>query len=180
MEKRIPFFGIALGLLLAVGCSHKHGLMDIDRFSDIPAGAIPEPVGNKVGKIQSDQIGNASVDQFFLYQADFIGDSTDLSPDSNQRLTRMHHAGALESSELFVQPSGQATLDEQRVASVRSFLDSHGVKEVSIEIANPAAIGLQGNLAEASVVGVGGRRSGGASSVTGGGRLGAFNAFSRD
>lgn len=179
MIKRIFGLGIAMSLVLSVGCSHKHGLMDIDRFSDIPAGAIPEPAGNKTAKIQSDQISNALVDQYFLYLADFVGDSTSLSPNATERLNRMHQAGALASRSFFLQPSGKAQLDKQRVDSVQDYFDSYGIEDVTIEVANPAALGLQGNVAEASVLGRG-RTSGGNTGMTGGRVLGPFNAFSRD
>ncbi|MEZ6090017.1 MAG: hypothetical protein R3C05_18725 [Pirellulaceae bacterium] len=134
--------------LASLGCASRCGILGVDACADIPAGAVPAPVGAKVCAWQTAQVSNAVADQTILYNADFIGLSDQLSPAAIERLARNADSGLVITVPSFVEPSGDAALDAARVNAVMVQLASHGVTEPIVEVATPAALGLRGPQAE--------------------------------
>ncbi|WP_145419243.1 hypothetical protein [Planctomycetes bacterium K23_9] len=97
----------------------------------------------------------ANTDQHVLYQSDFVGRTTKLSPAAAERIDRLNAAGSLNSQTLKIQPSYNADLDQVRLAAVTSKLYESGITDARVEIAVPPALGLSGVLAENSLVGGG-------------------------
>lgn len=134
--------------LAVIGCASRGGFMGVDCCADIPAGAIPEPAGAKVCDWQTAQVTSAVADQSVFYRADFVGTSATLSPAAIDRMARNACSGLAFSQPAVVEPSGDAVLDAARVESVITQLASLGVAAPVVEVATPAALGMQGQLAE--------------------------------
>lgn len=149
MNKRYAYsFAILVLASPVAGCSRYHGIFGVDRCADIPAGAIPEPAGNKVCAWQTAQITSAFADQTTLYQCDFVGETSDLSPQAQQRILRHIHTGVASQSVWMIEPSANAPLDQSRIRSVSEFLTEQGAPSFEVFLATPAAIGLEGAQAE--------------------------------
>ena len=156
-----------------VGCAHRGGIFGVDCCADVPAGAVPEPPGTKVCHLLQTQISAAKSDQNALYRADFIGLSTELSPDAMDRLARQNANGSLGLDTLIVEPSGDEDLDQRRLVSVGNKLAEFGIVNVHLELATPAALGLSGQFAEDSLLG--GRPS--TRTINGNSGFGGMNVF---
>jgi hypothetical protein len=168
---------VGLVLLLASslsGCAHRHDVLGVDCCADIPAGAIPEPPGTKLCNWQSMQVNAATADQFVLYQCDFVGDSTNLSPAALARIGRLAQSGSASNMSWVVEPSGDGALDLARMDAAINELTGRGVSPVDVTIATPAALGLAGTLAEGILGRQGGR---GNSTFNSGGRGGTGFGF---
>ena len=142
-------------LFLVTGCASRGGIFGVDRCADIPAGAIPEPAGNKICNWQTVQVSNAFADQLVLYRSDFVGDTVQLSPAAERRMSRLANAGSASDLTWVIEPSENAELDQARLQSAVDRLTQFGVSPVDVSIAVPAAIGLVGPQAERLGVGVG-------------------------
>ena len=155
--KNIPLKLLAsatLGTLCTLaGCANTRGVLDVDRCADIPAGSIPEPAGTKLCEWQTAQITNALADQTVLYQCDFIGGKSTLSPAAMERIRRHANSGLAEDASWVVEPSSDATLDQARIQRVELFFDELGISNSDISIALPPAIGLSRNFAERAASG---------------------------
>ena len=156
---------LLLPFALVLGCAGKDGILHVDRYADIPEGAIPDPAGQKSSIIQNSQIKAASIDQQVLYHADFIGSTTDLAPAADRRISLLTASDNLMST-LIIEPSDDTDLDNRRVAAMKSYLDSREIVGVTIELAYPAALGLESVQAEAGL-GPSSGRFGGLGSASG-------------
>lgn len=160
---------IGLISICSVGCASRGGILGVDRCADVPAGAIPEPVGTKLCQWQTAQINAAAVDRYVLYKADFVGKSSELSPGAIERLSRLIAAGNLEANTMVIEPTGDDRLDQSRVSAVIEVLSSAGANVPDVRIAIPAALGLSGPQAERAAGNAGQTRgSSGSSTVRGG------------
>lgn len=139
---------LTIGSLVMSGCASRGGILGVDCCADIPAGAVPELAGTKVCNWQTAQVSSAIGDQTVLYQADFIGTSANLSPGAIERMARNANSGLAAVQPSLIEPSGNASLDTSRVNTVNVQLASLGVTSPMVEVATPAALGLQGPLAE--------------------------------
>ncbi|QDV59267.1 hypothetical protein [Rosistilla oblonga] len=139
---------LTLVSLAAIGCASRGGFLGVDCCADIPAGAIPEPAGAKLCDWQTAQVTSAVADQTVFYQSDFIGTSATLSPAAIDRMARNANSGLVFSQPSIVEPSGNDLRDAARVESVIAQLASLGVAAPVVEVATPAALGMQGQLAE--------------------------------
>ncbi|MEO1526350.1 MAG: hypothetical protein AAFX06_13000 [Planctomycetota bacterium] len=159
-------------LCLLTGCASRGGIFGVDCCADIPAGAIPEPAGNKVCNWQTAQVANAFADQLVLYRSDFVGDTAELSPGAERRMSRMANAGSASDLTWVVEPSGSIEMDQARVQAAVDQLTQLGVVPVDVSVAVPAAIGLRGPQAERLGVGLGqnGNQRNGFSNNGGGGQ----------
>jgi len=146
-QKLIALTIVAAGSLFS-GCANRGGILGVDCCADIPAGAIPEPAGNKVCNWQTAQVANAIADQAVLYQADFISTTDQLSPAALDRMSRHAQSNLANVLPWVVEPSGEANLDASRIASALTALSARGVTPIDIQIATPAALGLSGPQAE--------------------------------
>jgi hypothetical protein len=150
---------VSLLALANAGCASRGGILGVDCCADIPAGAIPEPAGTKVCQWQTAQVNAALSDQTVLYLADFVDHTDQLSPAAVHRVARHVESGLATSLPWVVEPSGDANLDQQRIDRVADHLSQHGISPVSITLATPAAIGLRGPVAEATLGNVVGGRA---------------------
>jgi hypothetical protein len=146
---------LVLTLLAASGCASRGGILGVDCCADIPAGAIPEPAGTKVCDWQTAQVAGATADQTVFYEADFIGNSAKISPDSIDRIARAARSGLATSQPSIIEPSGDDGLDAARVTAVSLQLDSYGITQPIVNVATPAALGMQGIQAERIADGLG-------------------------
>jgi len=151
--------GLIVGSLTLSGCASRGGILGVDCCADIPAGAVPEPAGAKVCDWQTAQVTGAVADQTVLYQADFIGNSSVLSPAAIKRMARNAGSGMADMQPAFIEPSGDVSLDAERVSVVTTQLASFGITAPIVEVATPAALGLRGPLAERVAGGFGNIRN---------------------
>ena len=151
------FKSIAVSLIcLSVGCAHREGFLGVDCCADIPAGAIPEPAGNKVCSWQTAQVQSALPDQMTLYKSDFVAKTSELSPGAIERIRGLAYSGSIQQAGWIVEPSGDDTLDQNRIQAVVSQLAELGSSDLEVTLAVPAAIGLTGRQAERVAGAVGG------------------------
>ena len=141
---------LLLPFALFLGCAGNDGILHVDRYADIPEGAIPDPAGQKSSVIQNSQIEAAAIDQQVLYRADFVDSTTDLAPAADRRISLLT-AGDNLLSTLIIEPSEDTDLDNRRVTALKSYLDSREIVGVTIELAYPAALGLESVQAEAGL-----------------------------
>jgi hypothetical protein len=149
----------SLFTFIATGCSTTEGFLGVDCCSDIPAGAIPEPAGNKVCRWQTAMAASALPDQTTLYKSDFIGKTADLSPQALERVSRITSAGSVAQASWVLEPSGDDGLDQTRVQTVANQLAGMGASDLNVTIATPAALGLYGRQAERAAAGFSGNRA---------------------
>lgn len=145
-------------LCMSTGCM-KHGILGVDRCADIPAGAIPEPAGEKLCQWQTVQAAGALADQMVLYQSDFVGESTQLSPGAIERIQQMVHNGSTQQAAWVIEPSSSEPLDESRLRETVFYLENLGAPPIDVVVARPAALGLSGPIAERAVNGIGQNRA---------------------
>lgn len=178
MRKKLSIAITSLILFACVaGCASKEGVFNVDQHADIPKGSIPEPAGRKLNAIVNQQILSADTDSFALYISDFVGQTSDLSPSANNRLIRLKANDALETSEIVIEPSGEDTLDSERIASVKLKLEQLGVWDITILLGKPPALPLtssQIGLPNRSQSGISSGGRSGRSGLGGGGGGGGF------
>ncbi|SMP60022.1 hypothetical protein SAMN06265222_106306 [Neorhodopirellula lusitana] len=151
--------GLTMASMTTLGCASRGGILGVDCCADVPAGAIPEPAGAKVCNWQTAQVAGAAADQTVLYQADFVGTSAKLSPGAIERMARNANSGLAAMQPAFIEPSGNASLDAERVDVVAMRLTSFGIPAPMVEVATPAALGLRGPQAERVASGFGNIRN---------------------
>jgi len=156
---KLVLTGWVVGALTLSGCASRGGILGVDCCADIPAGAVPEPAGSKVCDWQTAQVTGAVADQTVFYQADFIGPSAELSPGAIERMTRNANSGLAAVQPAFIEPSGDVSVDSERVNAVAARLASFGVSAPIVEVATPAALGLRGPQAERVAGGFGNIRN---------------------
>ncbi|MCG8653857.1 MAG: hypothetical protein MI861_28720 [Pirellulales bacterium] len=139
-----------VSLLMLPGCAWREGILGVDRCADIPAGAVPNPLGTAVCGWQTEQLATASIDRTVFYNADFVGSSEELSPAAVKRISELLQSNASANPvQWVVEPSGQSELDRQRTSSVASTLAELGWQgEYNVEVGYPPALGLRGGEAE--------------------------------
>ena len=174
-SSRLTFVSIGLFALTLGGCVSKGGVFGVDRCADVPRGAIPEPVGTKLCQWQTEQIQGALADRTVLYRADFVADSTELSPGARERLSRLLAAGQLDLTPITVEPSGNEAVDQARVSAVVTLLASVGMNAPDVSVAIPSALGLTGPAAERAAGSLGRNRSGAGSTAIRGGLSSGFS-----
>lgn len=148
---------VITSLCLSAGCS-QYGILGVDRCADIPAGAIPEPAGTKLCQWQTAQATGAFADQQVLYQSDFVGKSTQLSPGAIERIQRLVQSGSTQQTAWVIEPSSSEPLDESRMRDFVFYLDNLGAPPIDVVVARPAALGLSGPMAEQTARGLGQNR----------------------
>lgn len=148
---RAPVVLIAcIATISFTGCANKQGILDVDAFADVQAGAVPEPVGTKVCQWQTAQTQQAAKDQAVLYKADFIGQSEALAPSATDKIVQALRNGTASSQVWMVEPSGDSYRDSIRLNSVRQLLVFWGVPNPQVGTGIPAALGMPGVLAESN------------------------------
>ena len=152
---------LVTALIISTGCASRGGILGVDSCADIPAGAIPEPAGTKVCDWQTDQVAGAIADQTVFYNCDFVGQTAKISPDALHRIASTASNGLAANQPSIIESSGDETLDTARVTAVTLQLASYGITQPAVEVAIPAALGMQGVQAERIANGMGSFRNGG-------------------
>lgn len=156
LNNRIGRFGLTAALMLAAaGCANKGGIFGVDRYADVPPGAIPEEAGAKLHAWRSRQISNAAADLFALYVSDFVGDTAELSPAARERIGRLVQSNSAQNLSWIVEPSGNPAIDQARVDALVAEVGDRGVTSIDVSIATPPALGLSGPQAEQVAGGAG-------------------------
>ena len=122
----------------------------------------------------------AASDQSVFYQSDFIGKTTQLSPSAEQQVMRLVQQGAVGAIPLIIEPSNDPQRDSARVQMLASAFAAAGspITADQIQIAHPAALGLEGFRAQqvarsAARSGAQGGQGGAMGGGMGGGGLGS-------
>lgn len=131
--------------------------------SDIDPGSVPAPPGTYTRAWEGVQISQARNDQTAIYRADFVGETTSLSPGAINKMELAIRDG-LGSQMWIVEPSGDLMLDRQRLLNVTERLQVLGIDNPEVEISKPTAIGLPGAFAESSLNNLGTPQRSGANS----------------
>ncbi len=172
------FSGLFCVVAISSGCRLGQGIFNVDRCADVPCGAIPAKAGSHLCEWQQVQVRNATNDLGVFYQADFVGTSTMLSPAAEQQVARLVQQGAVGKIPIVVEPSSDARRDTDRVYRLASAFSAAGAPMSidQIQVAHPAALGLEGFRAQqvARTTARSGSRGGGqgGGGGTGGGGLG--------
>lgn len=175
-------------LVSSVGCRCDDGIFGVDKCADVPCGAIPNKPGSRLCEWQHAQVANASIDRGMFYQSDFVNTSDRLGPAAVRRIETLVKQGDIGGLNLYVEPSGDAQRDAERVVALASAVSVAGIPTMpdQIQIAYPPAIGLDGFRAQQVARsatrngGQGGGRGGGGggrSGGTGGGGFGGGGFF---
>ncbi len=132
------------------GCRTGQGICNVDRCADVPCGAIPAPAGSYLCNWQQAQVASASIDLGVFYQSDFVGDSVNLSPSAEQQVARLVQQGAVGTIPIVIEPSNDPQRDAGRVYMLASAFSAAGypMSADHIQVAHPAAIGLEGFQAQ--------------------------------
>ncbi|RCS54473.1 hypothetical protein DTL42_04850 [Bremerella cremea] len=113
-------FGICLW---QTGCCSKCGSPFCwDRCADIPAGAIPQPLGTYGCGWQNAQTTAAQRDMLTIYQAEWIGASTDLGPYGKRHMTDLPTLAMQLGEPIVVEMSENHELDQQRLTYIQEVL----------------------------------------------------------
>lgn len=151
MRQNLTYLALIGLLFLSVGCSGHRGILDLDCCATTPAGAIPKPAGSSIRQWEAAQIRAALVDQLVLYRSDFVdSSSSNLSPAALNRLERSVQSGLCGQMPWIIEPSAHAALDQARVQEVIDLLTQYGVTPVGVMVAEPPALGMRGEYAEAA------------------------------
>ena len=170
---RLAISVIALLIVLVIGCKSdgEHG---VDKCSDIPQGAIPQPNGTFACQWQTAQIARANQDMFMIYENEWHLGGKELGPFGQQHVVAMaaHIKGtpfkvAIEPHFDNQRNAPDEELNKARVEFVAKSLALNGVDDAfdRVVLAVPHAEGLYGEEA----VRIGAQRLQGSSSNTGNG-----------
>jgi len=150
-------------------------LLHADRCADIPPGAIPRPLGSYACEWQRAQMDRAEIDDFVIYDHEWLDGGTKLGPFGQRHLTKLVPRLAMCPLPLIVARSQNMPLDEARRAALIEILLAQGFSDADqrVSIGYPLAWGLTGR--EAPNLSNGYYRSGsGTSSGAGYGSSGSF------
>lgn len=146
MKRSAPWLGVAFSAL-AAGCC---GDCNVDRYSDIPSGAIPEPPQVTVRRFFDTQAAKAEADDFVFYRNEFYMDGSQLGPygQYHARLvaTRLNQVPF----PVLIQAVPDARLNEQRRQTVIAALKRAGYDDIEprVIVGFPEAEGIGGEEAE--------------------------------
>jgi hypothetical protein len=139
---------VGLGLLsLSVGCCWDTG---VDRFADIPPGAIPEPPQETVHRFFETQQAKAEADDFVFYRHEFYMDGKDLGPYGQYHLRLVANRISTVPFPILIQAVPDAKLNESRRQTVILALKRAGLDDIDqrVIVGFPEAEGMSGEEAE--------------------------------
>ena len=117
--------GLASVLLVAPACASNdagHGA----ECRDISKGAIPQPAGTHVCQWTNSEINRAEADGFVVYQYEWV--EAKPSPFGERHLAEIACQIPKVANAIFVEPSGDSALDEQRHLAVVQAMAQYGVE----------------------------------------------------
>ena len=145
----------ALLCALALGCASDkpHG---VDKCSDIPQGAIPQPNGTFACQWQHAQIAVAHQDHYMIYENEWYLGGKELDPFGQRHVAEIAAHIAETPCKVAIEPhfdpqrnAPDEALNRERVEAVAKRLAFNGVQDAfdRVIIAQPAAEGLYGEEA---------------------------------
>lgn len=143
------WWGLAF-VAVSVGCCSDTGGVDVDRFADIPRGAIPEPPQATVRRHFDLQAAKAEADDFVFYRHEFYMDGKDLGPYGQYHLKLVASRLASVPFPVLIEAVPDPKLNEQRRATVVAALKRAGLDEIEprVIVGFPEAEGMSGEEAE--------------------------------
>lgn len=141
------WWGLAV-VAFSVGCCCNE--MDVDRFADIPSGAIPEPAHTTVRRHFEMQAAKAEADDFVFYRHEFYMDGKELGPYGQYHLKLVASRLSTVPFPVLIQAVPDPKLNEQRRATVVAALKRAGLDEIEprVIVGFPEAEGMGGEEAE--------------------------------
>ncbi|HMP16002.1 MAG TPA: hypothetical protein PKD72_03180, partial [Gemmatales bacterium] len=139
---------IGLGAIsLSVGCCWNG---DVDRFADIPPGAIPEPPHSTVRRHWDTQAAKAEADDFVFYRHEFYMDGKELGPYGQYHVRLIANRLQEVPFPVLIQAVPDARLNEARRQTVILALKRAGLDDIDqrVIVGFPEAEGMSGEEAE--------------------------------
>lgn len=139
---------LGLGILsLSMGCYSDWG---VDRFADIPPGAIPEPSHTTVHRHFETQAAKAEADDFVFYRHEFYMDGKELGPYGQYHLRLVANRIHTVPFPILVQAVPDPKLNEARRQTVILALKRVGLDDIDhrVIVGFPEAEGMSGEEAE--------------------------------
>jgi hypothetical protein len=138
------------GLFKKCGKCGKCSKCHVDNCSDIPAGAIPLPVGAYTYTHFSRQNAKAEADDFVIYWNHFQENSTKLSPWGSQQMLLIAKRLPYAPYPVVIQVEKNPELGRARREEVVTFLRNAGIENAAerVILGWPGAEGLYGEEAE--------------------------------
>lgn len=140
--------GLALPVLVS-GCASCDG-PGLDRCPTIPPGAMPQPTGSHVRRLDTLQIDKAEADDFVIYKHEWYMGGKELGPYGRYHLQLMARRLPSVPFPVMVQVSDDANLNEARRRAIVKMLQDAGVSDAEqrVVLGYPEAEGLYGEEAE--------------------------------
>ena len=144
---RAHWFGLVV-VACSVGCCGNE--VDVDRFADIPRGAIPEPPQETVRRHFELQAAKAEADDFVFYRHEFYMDGKDLGPYGQYHLKLVASRLSQVPFPVLIEAVPDAKLNDARRATVVLALKRAGLDEIEprVIVGFPEAEGMSGEEAE--------------------------------
>ncbi len=138
------------GVFVVAGCSNPCGTWLWKGCQDIPAGAIPRPLGSHTCGWQTAQAEAAERDDFVVYRYEWIGQSVELGPFGTRHVMGLAQRMATQPATLVLEPSGDATLDSTRREALIQSLASQNLPDPAsrVVVGWGVAEGLEGQEAQ--------------------------------
>ena len=140
--------GWVLPTVLAGCMNHQSSL--VDKCSNIPPGAIPQPIGTHANEIITRQVNKAEMDQFAIYLYEWSGDSANFGPFGSHHIERLAARLPHVAFPVVIEPDCDPGVNEARRLSVIAYLEQHGIANAAqvVHLGYPQAEGLYGDEAE--------------------------------
>lgn len=141
------WFGLGIIVMSAGCCSWDSG---VDRFADIPPGAIPEPPHATVHRHFETQAAKAEADDFVFYRHEFYMDGKDLGPYGQYHLRLVANRIHQVPFPILIQAQPDPKLNEARRQTVILALKRVGLDDIDqrVIVGFPEAEGMSGEEAE--------------------------------
>jgi hypothetical protein len=140
--------GLALPALIS-GCASCDG-PGLDRCPSIPPGAMPQPPGAFVQRLDTMQIDKAEADDFVIYKHEWYMGGKELGPYGRYHLQLIARRLPSVPFPVMIQVAEDAALNEARRKAVVQMLQSAGLTDAEqrVVLGYPEAEGLYGEEAE--------------------------------
>lgn len=99
------------------------------RCADIPHGAVPQPLGTFACQWQNAQAERAELDDFVVYQNEWLDKQSMLSPFGSKHVASLLPRLPESEQRIRIEPSGDAALDQQRQLALVNALAEAGLSD---------------------------------------------------
>jgi hypothetical protein len=144
MNARWTWIAVVAGAILPclfAGCECSgHNVHGVDKCADVPAGAIPQPIGTHVKEVNARQAAKAYKDEFVIYLYEWQLGTACFGPFGSRHIAGMAPRLSAASGPVVIEPEVDAGLNEER---------RHGVQNAQafVVVGFAAAEGLYGDEA---------------------------------